>query len=198
MTKVKICGITRVPDAVTAIEEGADMIGFILSESPRRTGFDQLPGLLSAAAGRVNTVGVFAKPQDLIHFSESTQNCFDYYQVYFPYRALTVRQPKIGWIRASFIDSQASAVEANSSDLVLYDFKNVGLDVQSRLFAGRSGALSINGFLAGGLTVDNVADMVRRYSPYGVDVARGTESQPGIKDAFLIRRFIDEARHANG
>ena len=52
-------------------------------------------------------------------------------------------------------------------------------------------------FLAGGLNVQNLRDALKLVNPYAVDVASGVESQPGLKDLSLVRRFVEEARRSS-
>lgn len=216
MTRVKICGITRVSDAIAAVDAGANMIGLVLSESPRRVTYSRAADIVDAVAGKIEIVGVFGVPGDLLRFSGECDVPLDYYQVYFdqgsealvsttgsvvsssgnvegPSRML--RQPAKDWIRSYFVDEYTRRNGFNSQTLILYDFKSQRqrIDELLNLETRRTNAAVI---IAGNLSTDNVEYLIKTYHPYGVDCARGTESSAGIKDIGLLQEFVRKAKHA--
>lgn len=201
--KIKICGITNLDDAETAVQCGADALGFVLErDSPRTIRIHQVTAIVSRLPAFVTAVGVFvnptleevwgaleAGPLDLVqlHGDETPDFC-----AAFPGRALKAIRVKN---RAS-IDAMAN-----------YSVRAFVLDGYDETRAGGTGktfdwALAeeakMHGsvLLAGGLTPENVGDAIRRVRPYGVDVSSGVEASVGKKDPEKIRRFIANARKA--
>ncbi len=195
MTKVKFCGITNVRDAIAAVDAGADFIGLVLSPSPRRVDIQTVESIVSAVADRVCTVGVFASEADLLSFDRTTDSQLDYFQVYFDYRGLPVRQPQRDWIRSFWITDSVNCEHPNHSGLFLYDFKKPGIDAMRDLCSERQDEITQRTFIAGNLTVENVHDVVSEFRPFGVDVARGTELSPGMKDVAKMEQFIQRVKN---
>ena len=115
-------------------------------------------------------------------------------------KAFRLRQPGLGEV-AEYL-RRCSEV-GRLPDLVLVDafapdqYGGTGAAVDWSSLAAehyRIGTLPLT--LAGGLTPDNVAQAVKTARPAAVDTASGVESSPGIKDADLVRRFVQQARHA--
>lgn len=196
MTKVKICGITSAFDAKAVSEAGADFLGVVLSPSPRRVELNRLATIIEVAGERSPVVGVFATEADLLHFNSECSVSLDYYQVYFDYAGLPVRPPRSQWIRSFRIASINDRPGTASADLLLLDFKNSGAEATREVPLTARDVICERTFIAGNLTVDNVAGVVQAMRPFGVDVARGTESSPGVKDFQLVEQFIRRARNA--
>ena len=196
MTKVKICGITSVADALLACEAGADYLGFVLSESPRRVGYETLAEIVAAVGKRAQTVGVFATEADLRQFGALAKVKLDYFQTYFPADGRGAALPRLSWIDSLWITEEMTSLTL-SGGLTLADFKNVSRDVMTRLLAGPDERLQQQVILAGNLDFESVGSVVRQYQPFAVDVARGTEKKPGIKDEQLVRQFISEVKRAS-
>jgi phosphoribosylanthranilate isomerase len=194
-TKIKICGITSVGDALLACEAGADFLGFVLADSARRVDYGKLAGIVAHLDGRALTVGVFAREEDLSDFSHSSGVVLDYYQIYFKTTRHSVRQPRRGWIEARWITGASDEI-ATGNGLLLADFKNADAATMECRLSGASDATRARLIVAGNLTAKTVGDVVRRFRPFAVDVARATESSPGVKDAQMIREFIQGVRHA--
>jgi len=197
MTTVKICGITNIADAVAAVEEGADLLGFVLSPSPRRVTPEKLEAILSAIGTNVSTVGVFATAADLGEYDSSSLPRLDLYQVYFSDLPHVNKSPRKGWIHAQMVNNGDGISFLPERKLFLLDFKQAGREYLDKQLPRQSSAMCEFGIIAGGLDVDNVAEVTCSYSPFGVDVARGVESSPGIKDHRLMRRFIRRAKGLN-
>ncbi len=203
-TKVKICGVTNVADALAAAEAGADMIGLMFAEkSPRLITMPAAVEISRALSPFIVKAGVFVNPsEDLVlraigeagvtllqfHGDEPPEFCTQF----------GVMSMKAFRIR----DEESLAALANyATDAYLLDACSPGarggtgekfnwdLAVAAQKF-GRPV------FLAGGLTPENVADAVRKVQPFGVDVSSGGESSPGKKDAAKIRAFIAAVRQA--
>ena len=196
MTKVKICGITSVADALLACEAGADYLGFVLAESPRRVGYETLSEIVMAVGERAHSVGVFATEADLQQFAALARIKLDYFQTYFPADRGGEVLPKLGWIASLWITAGMTSSPPGDG-LTLPAFKNVSRDKMTRLLAGLNGQLRRQIILAGNLDVESVGSIVREYKPFAVDVARGTERKPGIKDEQLVRQFISEVKDAS-
>ncbi len=200
--KVKICGITRLEDALAAVRLGVDALGFnfwprskrYLPPAAARDIVRRLPPLVTA-------VGVFVDPSRdevlravdasgvgvaQLHGDESPELC------------LSLPLPVLKAIRV--VDA-GSLVQLASYDVrgFLLDTPGPGYGGSGRTFdwslvAEVARELPI--VLAGGLTPENVGEAVRVVHPWAVDVASGVESAPGVKDEDRMRRFIDAAKEA--
>jgi len=196
MTKIKICGVRTVGDARAVAAAGADFIGVVLSPSPRRAALSELEAIVAAIGAQVSSVGVFSSVDNLTSFDRTCDVTLDYYQVYFDYAGVSVRQPKRGWIR-SFMMTNADGVPTDdSSELLLYDFKNVGVPASADKISVPERITRTKIFIAGDLRPDNVATIVKAYRPFGVDAARGTEKSPGVKDMSKVEQFVRSVRNA--
>jgi phosphoribosylanthranilate isomerase len=204
-TKIKICGITNVEDALAACELGADAIGFVFAESPRQVSLEKAAEIVGALPPFVKTVGVFTDenpsvaaaadliPLDLVqlHGDQAEQ---------FAERLGAARV-----IRAVRIRDESSLERLNEWKLAAAYL----LDTWHGDKHGGTGAtfnwnLAIKAkeygkpiILAGGLTPENVADAVRAVRPYAVDVSSGVESRRGKKDYNKMKEFIANVRAAD-
>lgn len=197
---VKICGVTRPQDAIASAEAGADAIGLNFTcESIRRVSTDAARTILDAAPQSLMTVGVFRGHTVDEILSMVEQLGLDAVQLHeaSPEHVEAVAAVAPFTILALEAGSHAIADVADlGGDAVLLDGPDPGSG--TTFDWGTIGDLTARHrvLLAGGLHPDNVADANRRARPWGVDVATGVESSPGIKDPNAIARFIDSARSA--
>lgn len=212
MTRVKICGITNLSDAMAAVEAGADALGFVFAESSRKVDVPTVLNILEKIPPLVTTVGVFAK-QDIDEvFKIWKQTNLHFAQLHDggPAHALVSPDGGFGWYRI------IRAIRATSwQDITRQLGDRSGVFSAAILLdahvEGKSGGtgqtfdwdLAVQAktlgkpiILAGGLTPENVAEAVRKVRPYAVDVSSGVESSPGKKDHDKIREFINNARNA--
>ena len=217
MPKVKICGVQRVKDALTAVEAGADFIGLVfVPNRRRRVSVEQARRMVDAVKVTKDTppklVGLFAdQPQDEVRSTvrgsgvdmvqlcgaESMEFCEEvsvpvFKVIHVPGGFQNVEELKELERRMTALREQGY--------LATLDRKVAGLQGGTgQTFDWTVAAqLSEAGFeflLAGGLTPENVSRAVREANPWGVDVSSGVESG-GIKDAEKIRRFVAEAKRA--
>jgi phosphoribosylanthranilate isomerase len=205
--RVKCCGMTSLDDITACVAAGADALGFIFAESPRKLSLedDDAASLTRAVPPFVTTVGVFANNTaesireaiarcriDVLQFSgdETPEFCGSF------------GKPTILVARGrTFTPEQRAAARAVG---ILVDawsareYGGTGRVVDASTFATfreeNPGAYAI---LAGGLTPENVALLIRTSRPDAVDVRTGIE-RDGKKDADLARGFVREARAALG
>ena len=202
---VKICGITRPEDAVAAIRAGADWLGLnFWPTSKRYLTLAQASDVVHAArAERPGTgiVGVFVdQPLGEVTAVLSSLE-LDRAQLHGD-------EPPdfVSRLGDRAIKAVALAEQAQLDDLAEYECPVVLIDTPS---PGRGGSGIVGDWsaaqaaaaqrkviLAGGLTPDNVGDAIAAVQPWGVDVASGVESAPGVKDHALMARFVAEARAA--
>jgi phosphoribosylanthranilate isomerase len=200
--KVKICGITRLEDALAAVRLGADALGFNFWPRSKR----YLPPAAARAIVRrlpplVTAVGVFVDPSRdevlraadasgvvmaQLHGDESPELC------------LSLPVPVLKAIRVA---DAGTLVQLASYDVrgFLLDTPGPGYGGSGRTFDWSlvaEVAREMPIVLAGGLTPENVGEAVRAVHPWAVDVASGVESAPGLKDEDRMRRFIDAAKEA--
>lgn len=200
MTRIKICGITRVEDALAVAGSGADAIGLVFYErSPRHVDIGQAAQLAAALPPFVTTVGLFvdadagyvhevlaAVPLDLLQFhgDESPEYCAQFGRPYL--KAIRVK-PGVDLIQCAsdFRGAQGLLLDAHVEGIpggtgATFDWKLIPKD------------LPLPVILSGGLDAGNVAEAIEQVRPYAVDVSSGVEAAKGIKDAAKIAAFINE------
>jgi phosphoribosylanthranilate isomerase len=200
VTRAKICGITRAEDAELAVELGAWALGFILWErSPRACDPAVAAGIAARMKRRAESVGVFVDPtldevanavEGLgltavqLHGSVGATFCIE-----------VQRRTAVPVIRAFAVRSNADVQAADAYREVgfhLYDTRTVGGTGETFDWALANGRRSrVPLILSGGLTPENVVDGIVATTPFAVDVASGTEAEPGIKDPAKVRAFLD-------
>lgn len=201
--RVKICGITCLEDAYAAVEAGADALGFVFAESPRRISPAAAASIISRLPPFVTTVGLVVDedPSDLL--DECPLDMIQFHGDEPPELVARIgrRSIKAFRIRTRRDLEQMRLYPSASAHLLdayhpqLRGGTGVALDWQDLSAAIEPGPALI---IAGGLTHDNVAECVRLLRPYAVDVSSGVERAPGRKDPDLVRRFIAAAKSAGG
>jgi phosphoribosylanthranilate isomerase len=199
MTKIKICGLKTLPDALAAIDAGADYLGFnFYPKSVRFIGVDEcaeITSVLKQKHPEIKLVGVFVNlPVDEInHILETCSldlaqlhgdetsgmlNAFDG-KAFKAFRG--VPQHVNGFAR-----EKVPALLVDAAVKGAYGGTGVRADWSAAAELAKRYPL----LLAGGLTSENVADAVRVVKPWGVDVASGVESSPGVKDVGRMKAFV--------
>ena len=205
MTRVKICGITRVEDALTAARSGADAIGLVFYQrSPRHVDIAQARQLADALPPFVTVVGLFVDaeaayvhevlesvPLDLLQFhgDESAQYCAQFGRPYL--KAIRVR---------AGVDLLQCASDFHGAKGLLLDAHVEGIPGGTGIsfdWAVIPRQLPVPVILSGGLDGENVASAIEQVRPYAVDVSSGVESDKGIKDAAKIAAFINEVKRTD-
>ncbi len=197
-TRVKICGITRVEDALAAIEFGADLIGLnFYVKTPRYIAPDAARAVRDAIGDRARVVGVFVDaPREHI---EECRRTFDLDLLQFSGNesAADLRGWPVPVIRVLRIRAEQKIdLAAESADYVMLDAFDKALygGTGKRIALERLKGFDLScAFIAGGLDAANVAEAVA-LRPYAVDCASGVESAPGIKDHDKMRSFIANAK----
>ncbi len=202
MTRIKICGITRVEDALAAAACGADAIGLVFHEkSPRYVTVRQAARLAAALPPFVTAVGLFVNvsadfvhavleevPLGVLQFhgDEPPEFCSSFEQPYI--KAIRVREgvdlvqcaSRYAGAQGLLLDAWVEGVPGGTGHS--FDWELIPRDLPLPII------------LSGGLTPANVADGVRAVRPYAVDVSSGVEAAKGIKDAAKIAAFIREVK----
>ena len=206
MTKVKICGITNIEDALASCEYGADALGFIFyKKSPRFIEPERVKKIIRELPPFVTTVGVFVD-DDADRISEIADAAkLDIIQLHGsePPEFCNVFKRKI--IKAFKIQGQGARGKGQENEIRRYTVSAYLLDTYKEGVEGGTGetfnweiAKEAKGFgriiLAGGLTPQNVAEAVETVMPYGVDVSSGVEQKPGKKDLQKVKNFIERAK----
>jgi phosphoribosylanthranilate isomerase len=203
MTRVKICGITNLKDALFAAEAGVDALGFVFyAQSPRCITPDRVQEIILHLPPFVAKVGVFVN-EELDRVKEIMAYCsLDYAQLHgdeMPEQvaALAPRAIKAVQVRSAadverLSDYRAAAYLLDAYHPTKHGGTGEAFDWELAVEAKSHGPI----ILAGGLTPDNVADAIKRVHPYAVDVSSGVEAAPGIKDHQKVQRFIIAAKGA--
>ncbi len=199
-TRIKICGITRLEDALQAARLGADAIGLVFyPPSPRHVAIEQAAQITAALPAFVTTVGLFvdaeaahidavlsAVPLDLLQFhgEESVEACECHGHAYI--KALRMA-PGVDVLSLAGRYTQAKGILLDSYQPGIPGGTGQRFD-WTRIPSGLDKPL----ILAGGLDATNVAEAVQQVEPYAVDVSGGVEVEKGIKDAGRMAAFINE------
>jgi len=204
MVRVKICGLTNWEDAWSAMESGADALGFIFAESPRRITPEQAKVIIDRLPPFSTTVGVFVNEEparikeiisfcglDLVqlHGDESPDICRDLMpRSIKSFRIQNERDIKNikryrGVVRAILLDTFQKGKAGGTGKT---------FDWSLALKAGEAGLPVI---LAGGLGPVNIQEAVSTVKPYAVDVNSGIEERPGKKDPVLLKQLMGKIKN---
>lgn len=197
---IKVCGLRTEQAVETAVQEGADAIGFVFSTSPRQVDATTARALARRVPETLLTVGVFRdQPLDDVRALaersgvRAVQLHGDEDRGY--YDALGAA----GWttIRGTAVRDRVPRRGELGEDLLLLDAAVPGAGVPWDWSGEQFTPPEGKWLLAGGLTPHNVQDAVRATRPWGVDVSSGIESRRGVKDPALITSFLRAARTAD-
>ncbi|OHX19618.1 phosphoribosylanthranilate isomerase [Chromobacterium sphagni] len=205
MVRIKICGITRPEDGVSAASLGADAIGLVFyGPSPRNVSLEQARAVIAALPPFVSVVALFVNPArewveqvldacaiDILQFhgEEEAEFCRSFHRPYL--KAVRVK-PGVDlqeWARR-YSDARGLLTDA----FVEGAHGGTGTTFDWALLPDK---LSLPLVLSGGLDDGNIAEAVRRVQPAAVDVSSGVEASKGIKDVARMAAFISGARHGS-
>lgn len=218
MTWVKICGTTNLEDANAAVEAGADALGFVFAESPRKVTPEAAAKIVSELPPQIEKVGVFvdhpaAKIRDIVeqvgltalqlhlddeHMAEDRE--------LLPWveerglrmivavsmleiHGIGVDRPKSGARRRPAMLLDSMTPSLRGGSGVTWDWKQLAPFVEAI-------RAKVDVIVAGGLNPENVRAAIRALHPWGVDVASGVEREPGKKDHEKVKAFVAAVREA--
>lgn len=204
-TRVKICGITRVEDGVSAVEAGADAIGLVFyPPSPRYVEIGQAARLVEALPPFVTITALFVNAErdeinsvldkvsvDLLQFhgSECPDYCAEFSRSYI--KAIRVKEgqdlhaeaERYAAARALLLDTYRPGIPGGTGES--FDWSLVPPELADKIV------------LAGGLNAGNIEAAIHAVRPYAVDVSGGVEAEKGVKDPEKIRQFMRGVRRAD-
>lgn len=203
--RTKICGITRVEDALTAVALGADAIGLVFyADSPRAVSLQRASVVVSSLPPLVTAVGLFvnAAPEEVrkvlaevklgllqFHGDETAAYCEQFDTPYIkavavkPGLDLAAYAAQYGSARGLLLDAYQKGLAGGTG--VTFDWKLIPDNLNKPII------------LAGGLNADNVTQAMSQVHPYAVDVSGGVEREKGIKDAAKVAAFIKAVERFN-
>ena len=203
MTRIKICGLTRMEDALFAADQGADFLGFIFVPStPRFVEPERVAEITAALRDRDRRpqfVGVFRDASAAYMRGIAATAGLDRVQLHGAENDDDIRAVGLPAIKTFRVgDTLPDTSSHAAADWFLFDTyeeRRVG-------GTGRRFDWSLLSkyprkkpfFLAGGLNADNIAAAVSLVRPDGIDVASGVESAPGIKDHAKIEKLFERVR----
>jgi phosphoribosylanthranilate isomerase len=204
-TRVKICGITRIEDALGAAEAGADAVGFVFhAPSARAVTPDTARAMALALPPFISRVGLFVDaepetvatilaivPLDLLQFhgNECRADCAAFGRPYLKAVPMAEDADPVAYME-TYPDAAGYLLDSHGNGRMggtgkTFDWKRIPRDLRHCLV------------LAGGLNPDNVAEAVRRVRPWAVDVSTGVEARPGIKDPARMQAFVNEVKRVD-
>lgn len=205
MTRAKICGITRIEDALSCARLGADAIGLVFyPPSPRHVSPAQAREIAHSLPPFITTVALFVNPSEdevetvlravrpdvlQFHGSEAPEFCARF---------------GVPWLKAVRVQASLNLVEyaaryRQAQGLLLDAFVEgqAGGTGQSFDWTLIPAGLPLPVVLSGGLDADNVATAIRQVKPWAVDVSSGVEAAKGLKDAVKIAAFMQGVRNGS-
>lgn len=193
--RVKICGITNLEDALSAINAGTDALGFVFyPESPRYITVDNAKKIIAQLPPFVEKVALFVNETPEIIRSVCLETGCTLAQIHFDVEEdffADVHFPTLRVVRAQ-----------KPEDILEYSNEYRLIDAYCEGFGGSGKRLNLEWFdgidctkiiLAGGLSPDNI-ESVKPYGFYGVDVSSGVEASKGKKNPLLVESFIKRAK----
>lgn len=200
---IKICGITNLEDARSAVSFGADALGFVFAESPRKIEQKRAKEIISNIKGKALCIGVFVN-EPLGKVVKTAKYCgLDVIQLHgdeSPEYCSNIKVGKV--IKAFHIKDQTSLKLIKGYDMVfaylLDTFSKERYGGTGRTFdwniAVKAKPLGKPIILSGGLNLANIKEAIKVVRPYGVDISSSIESGPGKKDIGQMERIIKEIK----
>ena len=201
-TFIKICGITNSFDALNAFEKGADAIGFMQTkESSRFVPLYDLRSILKDIGINKLTIPVFVNPNEedvykfldifpnsiiQFHGEEEENFCLKFNKPFIKAINFSDKSDLINKLEnykkayAVLIDSGDSVNRGGTGET--FDWKLIPKDLSQKII------------IAGGLNLNNIGVLFEYFTPYGVDVSSGVESQKGVKDSLKVEQFINQIK----
>lgn len=200
-TRVKICGITNLTDAETAVAAGADALGFIfVPETPRYIKPSDAAEIIRALPPLITKVGVFKNAEYKEIEDIATQTCTTSIQLHGTESPEFCTQLSLPVIKVFELQNESDLKtldDYNVSACLVDKPKSISIGTVNWELALKARHPTKKLILAGGLTPENVADAIRYVKPYAVDVASGVESEKRRKDPRKIKAFIKAVRQAD-
>jgi phosphoribosylanthranilate isomerase len=198
--RVKICGITRVEDALSAIENGADAIGMVFyAPSTRCVSVAQAIDIANRIPAFVSVVGLFVNAEASFVRDVISQVKLDMLQFHGDETPDECARFRLPFIKAIRVKSDTNLVQCaedfSASKALLLDTYTEGVvGGTGHVFDWNliPGSLAKPVILAGGLNAQNVAQAITQVKPYAVDVSGGVEISKGIKNAEKIAAFMQQ------
>jgi phosphoribosylanthranilate isomerase len=201
-TRIKVCGITTPDDAAMVARAGADFVGVVLTESPRRVTTERAREIALTLPPETLLVAVFADetpemaaraveglPVHAVQvrgWSEAPSDSA--YEVWHVIREAAPPDPAtlpMVPLRTYLLDTPDTALPGGTGRRADWDWARRGVNAGLRLV------------VAGGLDPENVSELILNVRPFGVDASSGLESQPGRKDPRKVQTFIERIREAD-
>ncbi len=199
---VKVCGVTRLTDALHAVQQGATALGFVFwPHSPRFVTPERAREIIAELPSSIVTVGVFVNESVDGISDVAARTGITTVQLHGdepPVYADALQWPVLRSVTVEEVDDACEAWPPETMFLVdAADPVRRG-GTGARVDWGRAATVArdCRVVLAGGLTPENVADAIATVRPYGVDVSSGVEQSPGVKDFNKVARFVANARSA--
>ncbi len=199
--RIKICGITRLEDAMAASELGVDALGFVFyGKSPRYIEPEKAAAIIQQLPDAVSAVGLFVNPSQQQVDDVLTVCPLDVIQLHGDETPDFCRAQSLPVMKAVAVSCAEDLVRAASFDCaVLLDakapagvFGGTGKSFDWSLLQGFSHTFPL--ILAGGLNPENVAEALAVRQWFAVDVSSGVETSPGLKDAGKMQTFVAAVR----
>jgi len=201
--RIKICGITNIPDALYAVELGADALGFIFyQKSPRYITPQAVRVIIDALPPFVTTVGVVVNESiDSVREILATSGC-DMAQLHGDETSAYIdalARPAMKCLSIAGPEDLAPIAQFTNARAIMLDTKverqsggtGIAFDWHIARQAQHCGRPIV---LAGGLRPENVAEAIRIAQPQAVDISSGIEAEPGKKDHQRMRQFFAAVR----
>ena len=192
MTKVKICGLSTPEAVATAVEAGADYIGFVFAKSKRQVSLEQAHELAKGVTGQTKIVGVFVSPSLEELEKAIGQVPLDIVQIHGTFDEALIPKISVPVIRAIQISDSDSQVKSQA-DYLLFDAPIAGSGQTFDWQDFDKNQIHQPFFIAGGLNAGNVREAIQHFAPYAVDVSSGVETD-GQKDLKKITEFIERVK----
>ena len=203
--RVKICGITRVEDALLVAEAGVDAIGLVFHEkSPRYVSIEQAQKICQALPAFISVVALFKDESDAqvrhveqtlaidvlqFHGLETADFCRQFQRPYIKALGvagvddlISMAQPYDD-AQAILLDAHAAGEQGGSGQV--FDWHKIPSEWKDKII------------LAGGLTPTNIAQAMKVASPYALDLSSGVESSPGCKDTVKVHALMQQIKGVN-